>query len=119
MVFGKRLKELRNEHKLTQQEFSNTLHINRSTIAGYESENKQPDYDTLQKFADFFNVSVDYILGRVDIRSITPVEDAGKEDLSDLRRIERARNNMPLKDKEKMMRILEASFEDYFDEDED
>ena len=66
-----------------------------------------PNADKLTKVADYFNVSVDYLLGRED-----------KENSSDmdLRRIERARNRMDPKDKEKMMKILEASFEDYFDD---
>lgn len=66
MTFAKRLKWLRNEAKLTQQELSNILEISRSTLAGYEAENKQPDYETLKIIADHFNVSIDYLLGRTD-----------------------------------------------------
>lgn len=66
MAFGERLKKLRNDNKLTQQEMSDIININRSTLAGYESENKQPDFDTLNKIADFFKVSIDYLLGRTD-----------------------------------------------------
>jgi len=67
MTFSDRLKELRKEKNLTQEELAKILGISRSTIAGYETERKEPDYETLKKIADFFNVSTDYLLGRTDI----------------------------------------------------
>jgi len=67
LEFGKRLKKLRKESKLTQQELADKLNIKRSTLAGYES-GKQPSYETLVKLSDIFNVSVDYILGDTDER---------------------------------------------------
>lgn len=68
--FAHRLKQLRKDSKLTQEELSNKLSSSRSTIAGYETERKEPDYETLKKIADFFDVSVDYLLGRTDIKKI-------------------------------------------------
>ncbi|AEM79783.1 helix-turn-helix domain-containing protein [Thermoanaerobacter wiegelii] len=73
MTFSDRLKELRKEKNLTQEDLAKILGISRSTIAGYETERKEPDYETLKKIADFFNVSIDYLLGRTDIRS--PVDE--------------------------------------------
>ncbi|BAB05007.1 helix-turn-helix transcriptional regulator [Halalkalibacterium halodurans] len=66
MSFGKRLRSLRINKKLSQEELAKTLGLNRSTLARYELENTQPDYETLTKMADFFQVTTDYILGRVD-----------------------------------------------------
>lgn len=66
MNVGQRLKMLRKEKKLTQQELSFKLGINRSTYAKYEIGENQTDYDTLQKLADFFEVSTDYLLGRTN-----------------------------------------------------
>lgn len=66
MKYGDRLKQLRNEKKLSQQELADKLGINRSTYARYETSATQPDYETLQKLADFFDVSIDYLLGRTD-----------------------------------------------------
>lgn len=66
MKYGDRLKQLRNEKKLSQQELADKLEINRSTYARYETSATQPDYETLQKLADFFDVSIDYLLGRTD-----------------------------------------------------
>lgn len=68
MNFGQRLVRLRKEQKLTQAQLGSALNKNRSTIGGYESENKEPDFDTLVLIADFFNVSVDYLLGRTEYR---------------------------------------------------
>ncbi len=69
MNFAHRLKQLRKDFKLTQEELSKKLSSSRSTIAGYETERKEPDYETLKKIADFFNISIDYLLGRTDVRS--------------------------------------------------
>jgi transcriptional regulator with XRE-family HTH domain len=68
MKFSDRLKELREEKGLTQKEFATLLNINRATVAGYESQGKEPNFDRLKEFATFFNVSVDYLVGFSDIR---------------------------------------------------
>ncbi|AFK85868.1 MULTISPECIES: helix-turn-helix domain-containing protein [Thermoanaerobacterium] len=81
MTFSDRLKELRKEKNLTQEDLAKILEISRSTIAGYETERKEPDYETLKKIADFFNVSIDYLLGRIDIRS--PLDKITKAVLDD------------------------------------
>ncbi|WHH58275.1 helix-turn-helix transcriptional regulator [Petroclostridium sp. X23] len=74
MNFAKRLKELRLELNLTQSEFAEKINSTRSTIAGYETERKEPDYSTLQSIAEFFDVSVDYLIGRTDIRNHYKIE---------------------------------------------
>ncbi|SKC49469.1 helix-turn-helix domain-containing protein [Maledivibacter halophilus] len=67
MNFSSRLKKLRKNRELTQEEFGRKINKTRSTIAGYETERKEPDYETLKSIADFFDVSLDYLLGRSDI----------------------------------------------------
>ncbi|WIF95021.1 helix-turn-helix domain-containing protein [Caminicella sporogenes] len=69
MSFGQRLKELRINKNITQSELANILNKSRSTIAGYEINDRMPDFETLTKIADFFNVSIDYLLGRTDIQN--------------------------------------------------
>lgn len=64
------LKQLRNEKKITQRELANLLNLSPSTIAMYETGQRKPDFETLQKIADFFDVSTDYLLGRTDIRNL-------------------------------------------------
>ncbi|EGL82062.1 helix-turn-helix domain protein [Caldalkalibacillus thermarum TA2.A1] len=63
---GIRLKELRKEHKLTQPQLADKLNVGKSTVAMWETGDREPDYEMLQKIADFFEVSTDYLLGRVD-----------------------------------------------------
>ncbi|WP_129721391.1 helix-turn-helix domain-containing protein [Xylanivirga thermophila] len=67
MEFGQRLKLLRNIKKTTQEELANFLGVGRPTIAGYETKGTQPSFEILEKIADFFDVSIDYLLGRSDI----------------------------------------------------
>ncbi|MCK8824344.1 helix-turn-helix domain-containing protein [Fuchsiella alkaliacetigena] len=63
-----RLKELRKQKDLKQEKLASHLNLSRSTIAGYETGKRKPDYNTLEKIASFFNVSVDYLLGRTEER---------------------------------------------------
>lgn len=70
-MFSERLKRLRMEKGITQKELADRLHISRSTIAGYESLGKEPDGEKLCALADFFEVSVDYLLGVTDSRELT------------------------------------------------
>lgn len=67
-MLSKRLKEVRTEKEKTQQEIANYLGVTRPAYTAYESGNRQPDYETLQRLADYFNVTTDYLLGRTDAR---------------------------------------------------
>ncbi len=66
--FAERLKQLRMERGLSQYELGEILKISRSTLAGYEKENKEPNYETLKRFATFFDCSTDYLTGYSDER---------------------------------------------------
>lgn len=59
-----RLKELRNKLSLTQEIVSRELGVQRPTYARYETGERQPDYETLIKISEYFNVSIDYLLGK-------------------------------------------------------
>ena len=65
-----RLKELRTQRKLSQLKIAIDLNMNQNSISRYENGEREADYATLIKFADYFNVSLDYLLGRTDIRNI-------------------------------------------------
>lgn len=66
-----RLSQLRKEVNLTQEELSKKLKITRSALSLYELGKRDPDTETLNLLADFFHVSVDYLLGRTDIRDLS------------------------------------------------
>ncbi len=59
-----RLKELRKENGLKRSEFAKALNIPATTIANYENETREASYETLIVFSEFFNVSIDYLLGK-------------------------------------------------------
>ena len=63
-----RLKSLRKEKNISQLKLAFDLNMNQNTISRYENLERQADYETLIKFADYFDVSVDYLLGRYDIK---------------------------------------------------
>ena len=66
------LKNLRTSNSLTQDELSKSLKISRSTIGMYEKGAREPDFETLESIADFFNVDIDYLLGRTDKTTFIP-----------------------------------------------
>ena len=61
-----RLKELRTSRKISQVKLAMDLNLTQNSISRYENGEREADYDTLVAIADYFNVSVDYLLGRTD-----------------------------------------------------
>lgn len=59
-----KLKELRKEKSLNQEDLSKFLNIAKSTYCGYELGTSEPNMETLIKLADFYNVTLDYLVGR-------------------------------------------------------
>jgi len=67
-TFAERLKILREQKGLTQEKLAEAVGVSRSTIGGYEapSKEREPDFEIVRLLADFFGVTVDYLVGRVD-----------------------------------------------------
>ena len=61
-MFSEKLKTLRKQHGITQEQLANYLNIGTSTIGMYESNIRKPRYEVLKKIADYFNVTVDYLI---------------------------------------------------------
>ena len=61
-----RLKELRKMRNISQLKLALDLNMNQNSISRYESGVREADYATLIRFADYFNVSIDYLLERTD-----------------------------------------------------
>ena len=80
-----RIKELRQENKLSQIELANKVHASNQAISAYESGTREPKEPTWQALADFFNVSVPYLKGyMVCIRCkgyFIPEDDTVREDI--------------------------------------
>ena len=66
-AFGIRLKELRQEKGIDQKQLATELNLgNQANISRWESGKFEPDIATLIKLANFFDVSIDYLVGRID-----------------------------------------------------
>lgn len=61
-----RLKELRKERGISQLKLALDLNMNQNSISRYETLEREADYEALIKLADYFDVSLDYLLGRSD-----------------------------------------------------
>lgn len=84
-MLSNRLKQLRHENNLLQKEVAQKLKITTSAYGFYEQGKRTPDADTLNKIADYFNVSVDYLLGRTNDKTAPiPKEDTPEEKISKL-----------------------------------
>lgn len=64
--FARVLRLLRNEKGMSQQALSDKLGISKSAINMYERGEREPNFELLELIADFFNVDIDYLLGRTD-----------------------------------------------------
>lgn len=67
--FSSRLAALRKERDLTQADLANIIRRKRSTVSGYELDDKEPDFETVCLLASYFGVSTDYLLGYSDERN--------------------------------------------------
>ena len=68
--FSERLKELRKERKISQKALGDLLGISDRNIRFYESGEHRPDFEGLLLLAEYFSVSIDYLVGRTDNREV-------------------------------------------------
>ncbi len=72
----KNLRSLRKQHNLSQQKLADILHISQQSVYKYENDITSPDIETLKHMADYFETSIDYLIGYTDIdHKIEPVKD--------------------------------------------
>jgi len=72
MTFGNRLRALREDSDLTSKEFAEIMHTTNRALNYYENNMREPSFPLLIAIADFFNVSIDYLLGRTDKQAPYP-----------------------------------------------
>ena len=114
MKFNDRLQLLRNEKKLSRDDLAKLLGISYSTVSKYESGTREPDFDTLERMANIFSVTTDYLLGRSNDPKLTEEEafEAFKNDPT----LERWYKELPKskeEDLQRLRKIWEAFKEDF------
>ena len=67
--FGERLKKLREEKNILSKDLASIINVEPSTITNWEKGNRSPKGDMLIRIADYFDCSIDYLLGRTDNKS--------------------------------------------------
>ena len=80
-----RLKELREERRLSQDGLALKLNVSQSTISAYEVGDRTPDLETLIAIAQFFGVSLDYLAGQSDLKQQIRQSDLNSSELEHLR----------------------------------
>ena len=106
--FKYRLKELRKEYKMTQNELANKLGLVRTAIANYETGRTNPDSETLSMIANIFNTTTDYLLGRTDIKKpIYNSIDESKKVASHVDKISDEIRNLSPENQEEIKKLIE------------
>ncbi|WP_240456721.1 helix-turn-helix domain-containing protein [Virgibacillus halodenitrificans] len=82
-VFGIRLKELRRKKGESQEDTAKAIGISRARYSHYENNHVEPDMDLIRKFADYFNVDTDYLMGR---RSSPSIHNTDFDSLAELKK---------------------------------
>ena len=76
MNFANTLKNLREVNHVTQEQLADYLKVSRPTIAGYETKSRQPDFERLVKIAEYFEVSIDYLMRGYKPEDEVPVKES-------------------------------------------
>lgn len=108
--FATRLRELRSKRKLRQKDMAKKLGITESAYGYYEQGRSEPPYETLHQLAQFFDVSLDYLLGITDDPSGN-LKEVDQVDVKKVLQKEKAHwggYEIPEEDKETIQRVLEA-----------
>ena len=85
-TFGAKLKNCRKDMSLSQKELGQKIGVSESTISLYESNKRFPDAETLQKISSLFNVSLDYLLGKAEIKKSNELPPLSPKDERDIAR---------------------------------
>lgn len=116
--FGANLKQLRQNKNLTQSDLADALNLSRSAISMYENGEREPDFETLEVIADFFNVDMNHLLANetdvhptqeYDPDAIEILALLDRPDMHDLKMLFMKTGKLSPEDKEQIARILKAT----------
>ena len=85
MKLSTRLKNLREDKNIKQKDLALYLDVSSSTIGKYEVGKREPNIEKLNKIADYFNVSIDYLVGRTEKKMPYSVKNYFQEDIDELK----------------------------------
>lgn len=83
MEFSERLRNLKKEHNIKQDELANVLNYGRTAISNYTSGRNEPSIKDLKRIADYFEVSIDYLVGNTGIKNSAVLFNKYFKDYSD------------------------------------
>ena len=122
-MISERLKSLREDKDLSQKELAKALGVSPSTIGMYESGKRTPDSEMLTRICDFFNITVDYLLGRTNTKNSLDSLFHGTESKKFSEAVETIAAHLDEKSKDispKKMKLIknyiDALFDDFDDE---
>lgn len=69
MTFGQKLKKLRNENELTQEQLADMIFVTRTAISKWETDNGYPSIDSLKAISNIFSISIDELISDADIEN--------------------------------------------------
>ncbi len=77
-MFAEKLKKLRTDYNLSQAALAHDLGVAQNTLSNWEKGNREPDLSTIVKIAEYFDVTTDYLLGRVEkpqsVKKVLPID---------------------------------------------
>lgn len=115
---GSKIKELRLDNNLSQEELGNKLNLSKQAISNYEAGRRDPGQDNLFSLAEIFRVSIDYFfpstgpttpLQEYDPDAVEILELLDRPDMHDLKMLFMKTGNLSQEDKEQIVRILKAT----------
>lgn len=113
----KRLKELRKQLNYSQKDVADLLFVNQTAVSQWERGATTPSYELLQRLADIFNVTTDYLLGRSDNPTPSGHEKDPSTDLNELEQYLLMRfRNAPIKVQESLITLLDNTSDAEIDE---
>lgn len=118
MAIGDRIKDLRSDQGLSRQYIADHLGISPSTVNMLERNERQPSVELLDKLAEYFNVSVDYLLCRTDIKDA--YTRTNRDPLDEIlgKIIQRDATPITEKKKQKLLKIIEHAYRIVEDDDD-
>lgn len=78
-TFGERIRRLRKDRKLKQEQVAAALSVNRKAVSHYENDVREPSFETLIRLSEVFRVSTDYLLGIQTVQSVEVSDLTDKE----------------------------------------